>query len=730
MSTRRMIRLAMIMAAALLLTLAFCYEHARTDGSGAAYAVTYKLEKTGSGTRYYASFPSGYKQDSSIYKKYNKERLLSYEDFWTKRVVSTSRTSYIYWHWTWRTGKTDNGRYNFYIHQNSSGDESHASYPYFADFTSAKSYGETDPQGNRDKTPGLCFYHWRNKPGDGSWWWFRLPLYKQTYADYKKVAVPEPADANVPECRTKTRRIRKITFSWLRPNLDFTGYQIEYSTSPEFKNSVRIKLKGADNCKYTIRKLKPGKVYYIRIRIYIAAGGKTQYKGWSKVIKARTFTKKGNMARLKCKKIKKRVYTGKRIKCKPVIKDGGVTLKAGRDYVLSYKRNVRIGTAVIIIRGRGRYFGTIRKKFRIIPRGIKIRKCRVGRRSVTVRWRSRRKRCSGYQIRYSTRRDFRNCKRRTIKGRKKNRGVIRKLKPDTVYFIEIRIYVTVHGRKYWSKWSKIRRVRTSELPYRFPYGLAYTTTGGGGPQWNKIMRAAPEDKRTKIGKRWFGNDRKGIFYSSGRTSRKKYIVKADYASGCLTDGNTVFYQITDYVNEYTDIYMYRISGKTRRYIDSFDSGTWISAYYKKRLYLSQRKERWYEGCSMTCDVLKYNLKTSSYTTYKRNCMIQNQRGRYLLASRHDLDMGLNVNEILDLKTGRFRKLCKRGYAIFTKKRVYYWNWNTDSLYKCTYKAKKKKRIRTVRNSGPVWMASNKLGLYANDDKVYVLYYKNGKLKKL
>ena len=58
-------------------------------------------------------------------------------------------------------------------------------------------------------------------------------------------------------------------------------------------------------------------------------------------------------------------YTGKAIKPSAVVKLGGKTLKAGVDYVLSYKNNVKVGNAVVTVKGKGDYKGTKTLAFKI-----------------------------------------------------------------------------------------------------------------------------------------------------------------------------------------------------------------------------------------------------------------------------------------------------------------------------------------------------------------------------
>lgn len=64
-------------------------------------------------------------------------------------------------------------------------------------------------------------------------------------------------------------------------------------------------------------------------------------------------------------KVRARTYTGKAIKPRPVVKDGTRKLVRGVDYTLSYKRNKKVGTARIIIKGKGNYSGTRTVTFKI-----------------------------------------------------------------------------------------------------------------------------------------------------------------------------------------------------------------------------------------------------------------------------------------------------------------------------------------------------------------------------
>ena len=58
-------------------------------------------------------------------------------------------------------------------------------------------------------------------------------------------------------------------------------------------------------------------------------------------------------------------YTGKAIRPTPVVKLNGKTLKAGTDYTVSYKNNVKVGTATVTVTGKGDYTGAASETFRI-----------------------------------------------------------------------------------------------------------------------------------------------------------------------------------------------------------------------------------------------------------------------------------------------------------------------------------------------------------------------------
>ena len=94
---------------------------------------------------------------------------------------------------------------------------------------------------------------------------------------------------------------KKITVTWKKQTAQTTGYQIQYSTSSNFKNAKTVTVSKNRTTKKTITGLKNGKKYYVRVRTYktVKTGHKSTkyYSTWSKSKKtgsAKKSVPKGN----------------------------------------------------------------------------------------------------------------------------------------------------------------------------------------------------------------------------------------------------------------------------------------------------------------------------------------------------------------------------------------------------------------------------------------------------
>lgn len=69
---------------------------------------------------------------------------------------------------------------------------------------------------------------------------------------------------------------------------NITGAQIEYSLNKDFSDSQVEKIKMSYDLNELVKKLEPGKEYYVRIRLYAALKDKKHYSDWSDVLTLKT----------------------------------------------------------------------------------------------------------------------------------------------------------------------------------------------------------------------------------------------------------------------------------------------------------------------------------------------------------------------------------------------------------------------------------------------------------
>ena len=89
----------------------------------------------------------------------------------------------------------------------------------------------------------------------------------------------------------------------------------------------------------------------------------------------------------------------------------------------------------------------------------KIKKIKKAKKSLKVSWKKV-KDVSGYQIQYSTSSKFKGAKKITIKKAGITSKTIKKLKAKKKYYVRIRTYKIVNGKKKYSSWSKKKSQKT------------------------------------------------------------------------------------------------------------------------------------------------------------------------------------------------------------------------------------------------------------------------------
>ena len=89
----------------------------------------------------------------------------------------------------------------------------------------------------------------------------------------------------------------------------------------------------------------------------------------------------------------------------------------------------------------------------ILPRSTSIKGVTAKAKNITVKWAKQAAATSGYQVQYSTSKSFKSKKSATVKGAKSCVKVIKGLKSGKKYYVRVRSYKTVNGKKVYSKWS-------------------------------------------------------------------------------------------------------------------------------------------------------------------------------------------------------------------------------------------------------------------------------------
>ena len=93
------------------------------------------------------------------------------------------------------------------------------------------------------------------------------------------------------------------------------------------------------------------------------------------------------------------------------------------------------------------------------PAKTKVQKISTGKKSITAQW----KKVAGvsaYQVQIATNKKFSKNKKTFKVSKKATKVKIKKLKAKKVYYVRVRSYKNVNGKKVYSKWSTVRKVKT------------------------------------------------------------------------------------------------------------------------------------------------------------------------------------------------------------------------------------------------------------------------------
>lgn len=151
-----------------------------------------------------------------------------------------------------------------------------------------------------------------------------------------------------------------------------------------------------------------------------------------------------------------KVYAAKQPNIDLEITVADETLTEGKDYTLSFKNQTKPGVATVTIKGIGNYTGTITKKFTITPKKMKITSTKNKKgKKLEVKWKKQ-SGVAGYEVSIATKKNFK--KGKIVKNTKSASYTFKKLSKKT-YYVRIRAYVKVNGKKVYSPYSSVKTVK-------------------------------------------------------------------------------------------------------------------------------------------------------------------------------------------------------------------------------------------------------------------------------
>ena len=247
--------------------------------------------------------------------------------------------------------------------------------------------------------------------------------------------------------------LSRISISKASVTLSTSTYAYDGKTKTP---SVTVKVGGKTLKKdtdYTVSYSNNTKVGTAKVTIT----GKGNYTGSV----SKTYSIKNDFKKATISGISNKSYTGKNITQSITVKYNGKTLKNGTDYTVSYSSNKNIGTATVKIAGKDSYTGTITKTFKINPAKQNIQKLKSKSRSFFIDW-AQKGSATGYEIQYATNSKFSGAKKVTVTNNKTDKKTISKLSGKKKYYVRVRSYTTVKGKKYYGAWSSTKSVTTKK----------------------------------------------------------------------------------------------------------------------------------------------------------------------------------------------------------------------------------------------------------------------------
>jgi len=142
----------------------------------------------------------------------------------------------------------------------------------------------------------------------------------------------------------------------------------------------------------------------------------------------------------------------------------GTKLTKNTHYTVKYASGRKnVGKYRVIVTMKGNYSGTKTLYLTINPPKTSVSKLSAAKKSLKVTIKKKSSQVTGYQIEYSTSKSFKSkyTKSRTVKSYKTTSTTLKNLKAKKTYYVRVRTYKTINGKKYYSGWSSYKLKKTN-----------------------------------------------------------------------------------------------------------------------------------------------------------------------------------------------------------------------------------------------------------------------------
>lgn len=157
-------------------------------------------------------------------------------------------------------------------------------------------------------------------------------------------------------------------------------------------------------------------------------------------------------------------YSGKVKNPTVTVRDSKGNRIASANYTVSnLSGHKNVGTYKVTVKFKGsKYSGTMSTSFRINPKSTKLKSLTASSKGFTAKWSAVTTQTTGYQLQYSTGSKFTNAKTVSVSSGKTTSKKVSKLSAKKKYYVRVRTYKTVSGKKYYSAWSAAKTVTTKK----------------------------------------------------------------------------------------------------------------------------------------------------------------------------------------------------------------------------------------------------------------------------